>query len=200
VINLFDFIKYNDIKTIPGMKPRYLQFLNDNYIGFLSTNNNIITMRKITKAEFGGRYVKVVINPSNVNPCSFYSIPNSINLLYTDDINIHIAEGTFDIESIFYNVQNQNKSNNFYYAACGFGYMTIIEYLVYIGINTGLTIHIYSDSDKADKNYFDFLKRKPNIAAWLDHLVIHRNVFPGEGKRDYGVPASQIKESSKIIF
>lgn len=200
LLNLFDFIKYNDIKTIPNKKFRYLQFLNDNYIGFLSTNNNCITMRKVTDVEFGMRYDKIILNPTNYNPCSFYSIPNSIDLMYTDDINIHIAEGTFDILSVYYNLMHQDKKNNFYYAACGFGLMSPIEYLIYNGINTGLNIHIYSDSDKADQDHIQNLYKKKSMTVWLDHYYIHRNVILETGKKDYGVPSNRIIDSKKKIF
>ncbi len=196
ILDIFEFIKYNEITSIPNVSFKYLNFINHNYVGFLSTNNNCITFRRINDDKSMRRYIKVIIDPHNLNSNSFYSIPNSINLLYTNDIHIHITEGIFDILGVYNNVTNGNKENNYYYASCGFGYLTVLKYLIYNGINTGLNVHIYSDKDKTDRNHLDYLK-KSAITLWLDSISIHRNNFPGE--KDYGVPANKLIDTFRKI-
>jgi len=196
VLNIFDFMKINEIESIPGLEFKHLKFINEYYLGFLSTNNNCITFRNITNNNKFMRYYKVKLNPKNVNADTFYSVPNSIDLLYTNDIHVHITEGIMDILSVYKNVIG-NKDNNFYYASCGFGYLTILKYLIHHGINTGLHIHIYSDNDKRDWDHMKYLFKDSAVSYWLDHIWIHRNKFKYE--KDYGVPLSRIIDKYHIL-
>lgn len=189
VLNLYEFLKSNDLGGIPDVSPNYLEILSKYYVGFLSSNNNVMTLRCTSPHGKMKRYVKLIIDPRNVNANSFYNIPNAIDMLYIDDINIHITEGVFDILSVYANLRREEKKNNFYYAACGFGTSTILKYLVYNGINTGLNVHIYADKDKSDKLHIALL-RKSGILPWIKSVRIHRNTFPGE--KDYGVPAEKM--------
>lgn len=191
VFDIFDFMEVNKIKAIPNVSWKMLNFLNHNYVGFLSNNNTRITYRCIRKNEDMNRYYKLILDPYNMSPNNFYSIPNKFDLLYTDDIHIHLAEGTFDIISIFANVQQQNVKNNLYYASCGFNYNTILKYILNIGINTNIHCHIYSDNDKSDAEHKKYLLNGIN-GIWLDHIYIHRNGYPGE--KDYGVPIDRIED------
>ncbi len=188
ILDIYEFLKINDMTELPGISYKYLHFLNMNYVGFLSKNNNCITFRNFTGVN-SKRYVKVIIDPNLMNNNSFYTIPSSIDLLYNHDINIHIAEGTFDILSIYHHVCHCNDVDNYYFAACGFGYTSIIKYLIRVGMNTGLTIHIYSDRDKSDKDHISYLSNR-KLSPWLDHIVLHRNQY--EGEKDYGVPKEKI--------
>ena len=192
ILDINKFLEINEIKSIPNVDQRYLNILNENYVGFLSTNNNCITLRNINKNKMK-RYTKVIINTKSVNSNTFYSIPNTISLMYTNDINVHITEGVFDILSV-YNMNNCNKNNNYYFASCGFGYITILKYLIYSGINTGLNIHIYSDNDKTDKDHIDYIFKRSSISHWLKSITFHRNLYPDE--KDYGVTLDRIKDST----
>jgi hypothetical protein len=196
VLNLFDFMKANDIlsdtRILSGFSYGTLKNLSTNYVGFLSTNNNCIIFRDITGKQ-KERYFKAVLNAKNVNPDSFYSIPNKINLLYTHDIHIHMAEGTFDILSIQKNLI-QDDSNNYFYAICGYGGISVIKYLIHHGINTGIHLHIYSDNDKSDYQQKKFIRRISYLTEWIDEIRIHRNGYKGE--KDYGVPLNKIEDHS----
>lgn len=195
LLNLFDFMKFNSMKTIEGLSFRMMETLNYYYIGFLSCNNNCIIFRDITKTQ-KYRYFKVVLNSKNVNPDTFYTIPNKIDLMYTNDINIHIAEGTFDIISIKNNLV-KDMNNNFFYAMCGFGGITILKYLLHHGINTGINLHIYSDNDKSNRNHFKYLYNGSYITEWIDNIYIHRNQYKNE--KDYGVMSSNIIDGIQKI-
>ena len=79
-----------------------------------------------------------------------------------------------------------------FFASCGYNFGTIIKWLIYMGINTDLYIHLYSDNDKSDKDDIKILNSGIN-QYWIDHAYIHRNMYPDE--KDFGVPANRIKES-----
>ena len=196
VLNLFDFMFLNELKEIQGLNFNTMKMLDENYVGFLSTNNNCITFRDITGNQ-KYRYFKVVLNQKNVNPDTFYGIPNRISLMYTHDINVHMAEGVFDIISIKKNLPHANIENDYFYATCGFGGVTLLKYLIHHGMNTGINLHIYSDKDKSDWNHKKYLFNDSGIAHWLDHIYIHRNQF--EGEKDYGVPMTNIIDIYKKL-
>lgn len=195
ILDFFQFMKFNDLKSIHGLDFSMMRLLNQDYVGFLSTNNNCIIFRDITgKNKY--RYFKVIINDKNVNQDSFYSIPNSIPLLYTDDVHVHIAEGIFDILSIQENVK-KTLDLNYYYASCGFGSISIMKYLIHHGMNTGINLHIYSDNDKRDYDHNRYMKKNKEMLHWIDHIYIHRNQY--EGEKDYGVPMDKIIDSNRKL-
>lgn len=196
ILSLKDFMEYNDISQIPDMSYNMMNYLDYNYIGFLSCNNNCITFRDIT-GEQKYRYFKVVLNPRNVNPDSFYAMPNQIALMYTNDIDVHLTEGIFDILSVRHNLV-QKSENNFYYAICGFGCVTTLKYLIHHGINTGINLHIYADNDKTDFQQRKSLFNKDfYLYEWIDHIHFHRNGYKNE--KDYGVPMSRIIDTRRRI-
>lgn len=195
LLNLFDFMVLNEIETINGLTYNMMKVLDRDYIGFLSTNNNCIVFRDITgNQKF--RYYKVILNQKNINPDTFYGIPGSISLLYTHDVNIHMAEGVFDIISIQKNIEHKSE-HNYFYATCGYGGVTLLQYLIHHGINTGVNLHIYSDKDKTDWDHKKYLFNKSGTSHWLDHIYIHRNQYDGE--KDYGVPMTRIIDSCRKI-
>lgn len=195
VLDIFEFMKFNKLESINGLSMKQLQFLNNNYVGFLSTNNNYITLRNITDKNYK-RYYKMILNPRNLGGATFYSIPNSIDILYNHDIEIHAAEGYMDILSVYKNLV-QTKEDNFYYGSCGFGFLTILRSIIKQGLNTGLNIHIYSDNDKTDYDHFKYLFKRSNVTEWVNTLKIHRNGF--EHEKDYGVPKDRIVDTSRIL-
>lgn len=199
VLNIADFMRVNDIKgrdrKILTISDGMLKRLNSEYIGFLSTNNNCIVFRDITgKNKY--RYYKAILNEKNVNMDSFYSFPGKFDLMYTNDVHIHIAEGIFDIISIKENLI-KDETKNFFYASCGFGSISIIKYLIHHAMNTGINLHIYSDNDKSDNDHYKYLYNNSYITEWIDHIYIHRNMY--EGEKDYGIPLNKIKDKFKEV-
>lgn len=200
VLDLFDFLKLNDLLEpdedhLVGVDYRSICNLNNNYVGFLSTNNNNIVFRDITgKQKY--RYFKVTLNGRNVNMDSFYSVPSTLHLMYTDDIHVHVGEGVFDILSIKENLIG-NQENHFFYATCGFGSVNIIKYLIHHGMNTGVHFHIYSDNDKRDYDHTRYLFTKNYLTEWIDKIYIHRNKYGSE--KDYGVPIERIQDTFRVV-
>ena len=193
ILSIMDFFSENKIKIPDHINPKLIKIIEENYIGFLSANNNKITFRRIINNEQLNRYIKLSIDPYNTSPNNFYSIKNpGMDLLYTEPVHIHIAEGTFDILSIKYNLFHDDSQKHLFFASCGYNFGTIIKWLIYMGINTDLHVHLYSDNDKSDEEDIKVLNSGIN-KYWIDHAYIHRNMFQGE--KDFGVPSIRIKES-----
>lgn len=197
VPSLIDFLNFNEIKMIAGLKPWKLRRLDRNYLGFLSTNNNCITFRRINDDEKLRRYDKILINPYMPDIGSFYSIPTQMNYFYQDDVHIHIAEGTFDIISIKKNLEPMWGPNQLFYASCGFSYTNILRHLFRNGIVTDWNLHIYADRDKTDSVHRQALRRSP-FSEMIKHAWIHRNHM--EGEKDFGVIREQIDEKCRQLW
>lgn len=198
VPDIYDFIKMNELENIEGVSLAKLDFLNNNYIGFLSTNNNVITYRYMGNNPKARRYDKLTINPRAMIPHSFYNAPIAFDILYDNPINIHITEGIFDALSVKYNVMDGNDYNNYYFASCTFGYTRIIKYILGIGLNTGINLHLYADKDKTDRDIMKDLNRvRPIMESWIDNVYLHRNGYDGE--KDYGVPKDRIIDTVKRL-
>lgn len=201
ITSLSSFLMSNNIEintktpTHDRIDSRMVYELDSHYVGFLSSNNNKIIFRDITPNNSGkfGRYFKLVIDSLNESPNTFYSLVSRFELLYTEPINIHIAEGTFDILSVYKNLEYSTSQNSLFFAAGGYNYTTILKYLIYKGVTTNITLHLYSDADKTDKNHL-WEMRTPLCKVWLDNVIIHRNGYSGE--KDFGVPKDRIEDIS----
>lgn len=198
VFNLTDFMRFNEIESIDGMDDSYRWVIDTYYVGFLSANNNCIQFRYVPTIDPKRtylRYQKVILNPRNVSQATFYSIPSRIDLLYEGDLHVHVAEGTFDIISIKENLK-PNYENQIFYASCGYGYMTIMRYLISNGICNNIHLHVYADKDKDDREQFRYIRSDP-LNEWFDHITLHRNHFGDE--KDYGVPMDHIIDAQRKI-
>lgn len=193
ILSIMNFFKENKIGIPEHINPKLIKIIEENYVGFLSANNNKITFRRICNNENLNRYIKLSIDPYNTSANNFYSVVNpQVDLLYTDPIHIHIAEGTFDIISIKYNLDHDPSQKHLFFAACGYNFGTIIKWLIYMGVNTDIILHLYSDNDKSDYENMKVINNSLNN-CWIDKAFIHRNIFDHE--KDFGVPKDRIKES-----
>lgn len=191
ILSIGTFLEHNKIHNIPGITPQTIGALESDYIGFISSNRNRIVFRSIRENP-KYRYFKLILDPRNLSRDTFFALPSRFNLYYTDPVHVHMAEGTFDILSIKYNLPHNEPGLHLFYASCGFNFNTIIRYLVAKGVNTDIHAHIYSDRDKADREHLKYLSA-PQSKYWLDHVQIHRNQYSDE--KDYGVPGSRIVDS-----
>jgi hypothetical protein len=204
ILSFSEFIRVNNIPVdIPDptggmLKSTVVRTLDDKYLGFVSANNNKIVFRDVSPdgSGFLGRYYKVTLDVFNRSPNTFYSLMSKFNLLYTEPINVYIAEGTFDILSVYLNLQPETSQNTLFFASCGYSFSTILKYLIYTGVNTDINLHVYSDSDKSDKDHLRLLQ-KPFYRTWLDNIIIHRNMY--QDQKDFGVSGSEISDYAYML-
>lgn len=196
-LNLYDIININKLELT-----RHQNICNDldkHFIGFISYDNSYCNLRKVTTNELypsiNKRYIIYnLINKFN-DAKNFYVIPSKVDILNPSPVKIHIAEGPFDILSIFYNLNNQNDYQNIYIACGGKSYIQALEFILN---ETGLInyeIHYYPDKDVTDNDVYYNIIRKINILPC--DIYIHRNSFNGE--KDFGVPRNRIVDTSTVI-
>ena len=193
VLNLVDIISSNNIQTFTR-HPNIIRQLNDNFVGFLSRTNATLNMRNLNEGKvyesIDTKYINYKLFNANLK-YDFYVLPNTIDINH--HIKVYIAEGPFDILSIYYNVI-RDKTNSFFVAGRGKAYYSIVEFLLLTYGIYDMEIHYYPDRDIPDRDIY-------NIAEFFEpygfEFYIHRNVYNGE--KDFGVPANRIVDRCRKI-
>ena len=189
IFSIYDFLKINNIE--PHDRPLPAWVLERDYIGFLSRRNDFIIFRDITNQN-KMRYVKYNIFLSNDNSDSFYAISNRIDLLSQDEIEIIVAEGTFDAISIYTNVLDRNDTNKIILASCNGSLAAPIMFYLrkgYIGKN--IKVSIYQDNDTK----VDFKKMRQKIKPYIGDFKVYYNTK----SKDFGVHKDEIEIDEIII-
>lgn len=180
---------------------RIVQELNDSFLGFLGYNNGVINMRNLRPGKVSKyvdkRYVNYNLFPTErlEGTSKYYIIPTIIDTLNPEPVKIHIAEGPFDILSIFYNLYNGNKNNSIYASIGGKSYINLIKFLLCDIKIINAEIHIYFDNDVKNKEIEEIIYQLQHLN--LD-IYAHWNRF--EGEKDYGVPKSNILDYYEHII
>ena len=189
ILNLKDFLNYNNISNLTR-SPYVVELLDQYFIGFLTNNNSTIIFRNLVKDVnklpkiIQDRYIKYSI----IEGCSsgYYIIPSTVNIY--EPIHIHIAEGPFDILSVFINLNGMNSHQCVYSSIGGNSYLNAIQYYI---IECGIVnpiFHIYIDNDIPSK-FLDDIRKV--IKPLNLQVFIHMNIAPNE--KDFGVSLDRIK-------
>ena len=195
-LNLNDLLKANKITKVTRNE-NIVNELDVNFVGFISLDNAFVNLRRIVPEgrvyqSIDKRYVNYSIFGKTDSKERFYTIPVTIDLCQR--INLHIAEGPFDILSVYLNLRNQEPG--IYTCIAGNNYLGIIEHFLVTMRLFHINIHIYPDNPtKKDKSGSDDNMRKiSELCAPLGIPVyIHRNTFGDE--KDFGVSPDKIEEN-----
>ena len=184
VFSLEQLLSTNNIETVTTSKKR-ANLLNDDYVGFLSVRNEFVIFRDITNKN-QLRYDKYSVVPTIDNTRKFYTIPNKIDILTNEPIDINLAEGTFDILGVYYHVKNKKIKNQVYAAVCGSAYTSVIKYFISLGlIGDNINVNIFSD---ADKDYFWYSKMVKELSPFVNSI----NIYLNTKSKDFGVHKENI--------
>lgn len=201
VFNLLDTLTVNRITRFTR-HPNILDQMNQYFFGFMSADNNFVNLRRICDEgivyhTIDERYINYNIYDKKDNTEKFYIMPTMVYLDNPERLNIHIAEGPFDILSIRYNLRGI-QSPDVFIAMCGSGYRGVLLYIMYTLKIFYFNIHVYPDNDKFGTD--DVIMRDVvNLVRPLTgtKVYIHRNMKSGE--KDFGVSLDRIEESVKVI-
>ncbi|MCM1219680.1 MAG: hypothetical protein NC548_34805 [Lachnospiraceae bacterium] len=193
VLNLNDLLDSNNITKL-SRQYNIVQDLDRAFVGFLSLDNGFVTMRKLDDQmvyeSVNRRYVNYRIFDKEDTSERFYVVPQAVDLLQPGRIKLHIAEGVFDILSIYLNLRRGEPG--IYSTVCGSNYSSIISYFMIEKCIPNLEIHLYPDNDQSDYKMNWIVK---NYDPMRLPIYIHRNISPRE--KDFGVPLDRIKEVVK---
>lgn len=126
VFSIQDLLTYNGIKTLTR-SPKTIELFDQYFVGFLTNTNGFIILRNMVHGkkelpEFVNErycFYSIVEHASS----GYYTIPTVCDI--HKHIDIHIAEGTFDILSVFYNMRNANRVQNVYASIGGNAYVNL---------------------------------------------------------------------------
>ena len=196
-LNLADVLYTNNLE--PTMYEKDIRELDEHFIGFIGFDNTRAIMRRYDNSISSGwikdyRYINYNFI-KNTNSKTFYVIPTTVDLESIECTHIHIAEGVFDILSVFYNLNQCNTKQSVYISASGKSYRQALEFiLTTIGV-INYKVHFYPDADVTDREF-------KSVLAPLDELptdiYIHRNLMPHQ--KDFGVPMANIREGVTIKY
>lgn len=199
VLNVLDLYNTNGQNLDYTRDKRIVQELNDSFLGFLGYNNGSINMRNLRPGEVSKyvdkRYVNYNLFKDLEETSKYYIIPTIVDTLNPEPIKIHIAEGPFDILSIFYNLYNGNKYNSIYASIGGKSYINLVKFLLCDLKIINAEIHIYFDNDVKNSEIADILYQLQELNI---DVYFHWNKF--ENEKDYGVPKNKILDYSEHII
>lgn len=198
ILNLSDLFKDNNIDEYTRDE-RIIEQLDINFIGFLSIDNAFLNMRRLcdenlVDKSIDKRYINYwIFNKYNTSE-RFYTIPTKLFIGNSERTKIHIAEGPFDILSIYKNVRYQEPG--IYSSIGGSNYKGQAMYFLEKYKLPYSEFHYYPDNDKFGNN-----DNMYKIARYLKPMnipmYIHRNTYPGQ--KDFGVSPQYINESIEKV-
>lgn len=193
-LNIMDLIKENNIQKLT----RDFNIISDidkYFIGFISIDNAFMNMRRtvgdgVVYKSIDTRYINYKIYDKFDTGQRFYTVPTKVDLNKPKRTKIHIAEGPFDILSIYLNLRQREEG--IYTSIAGSNYINNILYFLLDVQLPYVELHLYPDNDK-----YGSLKRMNYIARQIPDnsipVYIHKNNFYGE--KDFGVAITKINES-----
>lgn len=194
VLNLLDVLNSNNIQNYTRY-PNIMRELDSSFLGFISSDNAYINLKNLRRGKVSPyidkKYLDYNIFGSEDSDHKFYIIPNTIYPHTNERIKINIAEGSFDILSIYLNLKNK-EPQNIYASVWGSNYISVLKYLLIEMKFFYSEIHIYRDNDIDISEFYEianFLK------IYNIPLYIHTNLI---GK-DFGVSIDKIKEDIRRI-
>ena len=191
ILNLKDFLMANNI-TQYTRSPNLIDELDKFFIGFLSMDNCYITMRRLVPEGKVSKYIDTRYLNYNIygmtdNSMRYYTIPTLVNP--TMPLDIHIAEGGFDILSIYTNLPHVSE-NGIYASIGGKSYAALVRFFIINYGFTGFNLHLYPDAD-IGLNKMQAIRDE--VRPFNVTVYIHSNTSPGE--KDYGVSKDRIIDS-----
>lgn len=195
VLNLNDILKENNITELTR-DYAIVQQLDEVFLGFISTDNAFINMRKLVKdgsvySSIDKKYINYNIFNKFDNTEKFYTVPCNISCS-PERLKMHVAEGPFDILSILFNLRYNEYGKSIFTSITGGGYAGIAHYFITKMKLPYIELHLYPDNDKVGSdNKMRYIVDEMNKIN--TPVYIHRNLSPNE--KDFGVSSDRIKES-----
>jgi hypothetical protein len=193
ITNSHQFFIDNNI-AVPINQYRQPLYDFNNAIGFLSSDGSHVIFRDISGQQLKRYYNLNLYDEEHSTSNKIYNIKSSIDIL-SDDINLIISEGAFDIIGVyehFYKERTEGQNNYIFAAAAGKGYNAVIMNYIRMGF-LNLNITIYSDAD-VDPAFYRELKTS-SVYLKNQPLTIYYNIKD----KDFGVPKDRISLKKVII-
>ena len=189
ILNLKEFLLANGI-TKYTRHPDMVDLIDKFFVGFLSMDNRYVLLRRLVPEGklpkfIDHRYINYDIFGVQEG-MKYYTIPTSIYPYLPLDI--HIAEGAFDIISIYMHVAPIG-SNAIFSAIGGKSYLALVRFFIVNYGFSGFNLHLYPDADISNSKMQEI---KEDIKPFNIKVFVHRNALPNE--KDFGVSMDRISD------
>lgn len=166
---------------ITSIRVRNTMPSNFDTISFLSDDHSLMLTRTFLEGK-ESQWMKRRIYPSTNK--AFYTIKSTLNLFTEDKIVVNIAEGIFDILSVYKNFND--CENSVFIALLGSDYVAGVDYAIAKGfLCSNVELRIYMDTGKDEK----LLKKQLKYYKWIfGSIKIYKNI----AWKDVGVSADKI--------
>lgn len=193
--NMNELFKYNDVPK-DKKKDYYYKNLSDYGIAFISTYNDYIVVRNATESEKIKRYsiVDIFDTDEYMEKFKTYNIPTKIDLLSDSPIELILTEGSFDILSVYFNIEDKGDFNKIYCSVSGSSYERIINHYIRQYGLLDLIIKIYSDTE-VELSYYERIYK--NIKKFTNSLEMY--VYYNKKYKDFGVSKKEIEIQENYI-
>ena len=189
IYNFGNLLKENNFNKV-NCSAEMAKMLQEDYVGFLSAKNEYINFRDTGNNKMRWYIYNVAGRIDNTR--KFYIMPNKIDLFTKDMIIINICEGAFDALGIYYHIFDKESTEMLYVAACGAGFLSVLKYIIGMGITCNVDINIFSDADRGPGFYKKLYKK---LNPWVNNI----NLYYNRKSKDYGVTKNEIELIKKRI-
>ena len=202
VLNVKDFMATNglDVQKLNYKQREMLPLLDESYVMFLMSDHQMINARHMNPDSKANKFYKLRFfnNLLNSEKPSYYAIQCPLDL-GSEVFEVHLAEGIFDILSVYLHIHKRPQArNHIFIANNGKGYLAVLNHLQKLGI-LNCNIHIYSDTDVTVAHLTKVLKR--SLLARFNGVQVYYNVYQATDDvviKDFGVRPEYIQCSAPI--
>ena len=196
ILSLSDFLTNNNMNALKSQRFKFdnqirdLEFIDKQFIGFMSIDKNFITFRNVEGDQPRYKNMRLVIDEIE-NGKKLYMIRNQLDQSYPE-YNVYVTEGVFDLIGVYNHIHcKELQPNDVFVAANGKSHLLVMNTLLSMGV-TSANINIYSDKDVKLSYYKDLMKKSK--LANLNGM----NIYYNDIGKDYGVSKDKIKLSKPI--
>jgi hypothetical protein len=185
------FFEFNGIEQYT-LKDEYLDNLVNHYVGFLTSDSNLIICRDFTDQQ-KMRYIDYNITGTEEKRGKHFTIAKELSLL-EPELTLNIAEGIFDIISVSTNIE-KDLPNNVFLAANGKTFLNIINTFYKLGF-LNLRINIFCDSDTTSEYFEDMLLNNKLIKSLKPVVTLYFN----HNREDFGAGVTDGFDVKKVTI
>lgn len=193
VLNLYDLLESNNIKEYTR-HVNIMDELSTSFIGFISRDNSRINMRNLREGKVS-KYVDrryINYNIFDNDEATTYFVPTSFDLNRRERTRVHIAEGSFDILSVYLNLRNREPG--VYGTIQGNNYLSLVKYVLLELKLFYSEVHIYRD---LGEDYNKFIQISQLLKCFNIPVYLHTNKCVGE--KDFGISPDKIIEEIILL-
>ena len=184
VFNIQEFIHINNIQYKPNTRDVSIEYLNTNFVGFLTKNHTKLICRNVDP-DSSLKFKKIDLQDDPYEMIDYYVIYGN----HQKGNKIVMAEGIFNALAEYYTDSLGIKDETKLYVACNsFSYSSVLKSVCFDYHIFESDVVILSDADKKLLDYNKYLYQQSS------HILNSLNIYYNELKNDFGMfPLKPIK-------